>query len=246
MAVVFDGKTKIGRAVADPGTDDTLPDPGSLTLAAITTPVALSGTVGAECKLVHGDRWEQIDGNHTENVSGNVLIMIQGNVSQSVVGNQTLSTVGDVTSSIVGMLSESFVAGQSTSCVGPYNRTDVAPVTWLCPTSSQMNSGDLYECKVFKGGMYAIRNNNVGIDTSVRILNEQIHVHQMSVAQFETKVDTVQGFACLTTNKVGAVGNLLDGLRNNMTGMTSKLRAMEAGVGPEVTPPLALGTPPFD
>jgi hypothetical protein len=246
MAAVFGGSTKISRAVPDPGTDKSLPSSGSLSWGGITGASAVAGTTGADCKLVNGDRWQQVNGNHTENVSTNVLTTIQGNVTRSVLGNEDFTTAGDVTRTIVGMLNETLVAGQSTSCVGPFNRTDVAPVTWLCPTSSQINSGDLYECKIFKGGAYAIRNVNVAVDTSIRILNEQIHVHQMSVAQFETKVSSIEGFACLTTNKVGAVGNFLGGLRNNMTGMTSKLRAMEAGVGPEVTPPLAIGAPPFD
>jgi len=144
------------------------------------------------------------------------------------------------------MLNQTHIAGEMTMCVGPFNRTDVAPVTWLCPTSSQFNDGEIYECKIFKGGMYGIRNVNVGFDTSVRIMNEQVHVHQMSVAQFETKVGTVEGMNCITHNKVGAMGNFLDGLRNNMTGTTSRLRAMDAGIVPQVTPPLSLGAPPFD
>lgn len=243
---VFDCSIKTKRAVTDPGTDDTLPPSGALSWGGITGPSSVAGTMGADAKLVHGDRWQQIEGNHTENLTMNLMATIQGNQTQTIMGNQNLTTTGNVTKTIVGMLNETLVAGQSTSCVGPFNRTDVAPVTWLCPTSSQMNSGDWFEAKILKVGMYAIRNVNVGLDTSVRLLNEQIHVHQMSIAQFETKVGSVEGFACLTHNKVGALGNLLDGLRNNMTGMTSKLRAMEAGAGPEITPPLALGAPPFD
>lgn len=246
MGAVFDGQTKVGRAVADPGSDNVLPNPGSLMFAAISTPVAVTGTVGALATLVHGDRWEQLDGSLMEITNTNVTTMIMGNETQQVTGNRTLTTTGNVTETIVGMLNETLIAGENSMCVGPYNRTDVAPVTWLCPTSSQINSGDLYECKIFKGGCYALRNTNVGVDFSLRITNTQFHIHQLGVAQFETKLDTVEGFAALTTNKVNGLRNFVDGLRNNMSGMTSRLRALDAGVGAEVSPPLELGTPPFD
>ncbi len=57
---VFAASTKITRAVADPGTDDTLPSPGALSWGGITGVSALAGTTGADAKLVTGDRWQQV------------------------------------------------------------------------------------------------------------------------------------------------------------------------------------------
>jgi hypothetical protein len=65
MGAVFGGSTKISRAVADPGTDKTLPSSGSLSWGGITGASAVAGTTGADCKLVNGDRWQQVNGNHS-------------------------------------------------------------------------------------------------------------------------------------------------------------------------------------
>ena len=69
---VFDNSTKIGVRVQDPGTDRSLTPSGALSYPSINTPGALAGTTGIDCKLVHGDRWQQILGNMTENYAGNV------------------------------------------------------------------------------------------------------------------------------------------------------------------------------
>jgi uncharacterized protein YcfJ len=123
MAAVFDGKTKVGRAVADPGTDDTLPVPGSLTLAAITTPAALSGTVGAECKLVNGDRWQQISGNQTEFVSGNLMTTISGNQTHTTSGNQTVTVSGNHSETIIGNTLQTMIGAQIVSNMDVRNET---------------------------------------------------------------------------------------------------------------------------
>jgi len=119
MATVFDGKTKVGRAVPDPGTDDMLPSSGSLVFAAIATPAALAGTVGADAKLVHGDRWQQISGTITEFVSGSVLTNITQDHTLNVTGNRTKQITGNHTENIVG--------NQNLTVVGPHNALYVSP-----------------------------------------------------------------------------------------------------------------------
>ena len=119
MGAVFDGKTKIGRAVADPTTDCMLPNPGSLMFPAISTPVALTGTVGSDSKLVHGDRWQQIDGSVSEFVTGNVLTNILQDHNLNVTGNRTKQITGNHTENIVG--------NQNLTVVGPHNALYVSP-----------------------------------------------------------------------------------------------------------------------
>jgi len=86
---VFDNSVKIGRRVKDPSTDRTLPGPGSLSFGGITTVGALAGTTGVDCKLVHGDRWQEIKGNMTEHYTLNVNTTIDQNWTIQV--NQTMS-----------------------------------------------------------------------------------------------------------------------------------------------------------
>jgi hypothetical protein len=127
MAAVFDGKTKIGRAVADPGTDQMLPNPNSLAFPTIATPVALAGTIGAECKLVHGDRWEQVDGSLMETTNVNVTTMIMANETREVNGNQTLTTSGNVGNTILGNVDYTVVGAELHTNIGAQNHTYVSP-----------------------------------------------------------------------------------------------------------------------
>jgi len=126
MAAVFDGKTKTGRAVSDPGTDDMLPNPASLVFGAINTPVGLSGTVGAEGKLVHGDRWEQLDGSLMEITNTNVTTTIMGNETRQITGNQTLTTIGNVTGTVVSNMNQTVVGSSIHTNVGAAAHTYIS------------------------------------------------------------------------------------------------------------------------
>ena len=90
---VFDNSVKIGLRVNDPGTDKSLSPPGSLSWGGITTVGALSGTTGVDCKLVHGDRWQQIIGNMTENYTGNVNTTIFQDWTILVMGTMNLTVL---------------------------------------------------------------------------------------------------------------------------------------------------------
>jgi hypothetical protein len=69
---VFDNQTKVPRRVPDPLTDKKLGNSGSLPWGSFTSITGLAGTTGVDCKLVHGDRWQEIKGNMTEDYTGNV------------------------------------------------------------------------------------------------------------------------------------------------------------------------------
>lgn len=123
MAAVFDGKTKVGRAVADPGIDDMLPNPGSLVFGAITTPAAVAGTIGAHSMLIHGDRWQQIDGNFTELLTGNLVSTVTGNQTHSVTGGQTITVGQDHTETIMGNTLQTMIGPQIVSNMDVRNET---------------------------------------------------------------------------------------------------------------------------
>jgi Gp5 C-terminal repeat (3 copies) len=134
---VFSAQTKVGRAVADPKSDRVLPPSGALTFSAIATPAALAGTVGVDCKLVHGDRWQQITGSVTEFVSGSVLTNILQNHTLNVTGNRTKQVTGNHTETICGVCNESMLGPHMQTNVGPRNNTLVAPRTESHSATSQ-------------------------------------------------------------------------------------------------------------
>src|SRR5579884_4003610 len=114
----FDGKTKVGRRVADPKTDKVRSAPGALIFAAMTTPAGLAGCTGIDDKLIHGDRWQQIDGNFTEQVNANEMTTILGNQTRTVIGNRNLTTVGNVNSTTVSNLNQTVVGSTIRTYVG--------------------------------------------------------------------------------------------------------------------------------
>ena len=57
---MFTPSTEVPRRVADPITDDTLPDPSKLDWKKITETKALAETNGFDCKLVRGDYFEHV------------------------------------------------------------------------------------------------------------------------------------------------------------------------------------------
>lgn len=115
---VFGKSTKVSRAVADPGTDDTLPSSGALLWGGITAASGVAGTTGADAKLVKGDRWQQVVGSMTENFTGNVT----SNITQ----NQTLMVTGDRTKQVAGNHVETVVGNRTDSTIGPHTEVNVS------------------------------------------------------------------------------------------------------------------------
>lgn len=120
---IFAGSTKISRAVTDPGLDHTLPSPGALSWGAITAASAVAGTTGADAKLVHGDRWQQIDGNFTETMGGNLLSTVTGDQTHSVTGSQTMTVTQDQTETVVGNTLHTMIGPQIVTNMNVRNET---------------------------------------------------------------------------------------------------------------------------
>lgn len=122
---VFDGATKVNRAVLDPGDDKTLPPPGALSYGAVTSPSALAGTTGSDALLVHGNTWRQISGNEMVNIGGNDTINITGNETvnvfqnsrrtihqnefHTVMLNRTMKVIENYNKTIVGICNETII-----------------------------------------------------------------------------------------------------------------------------------------
>ncbi len=134
---VFDGKVKIGRAVADPETDHALPPSGALSFGAIKSATALSGTNGVDASLITGNKWQQLNGKHTENVTMDHLLTIMGNRKETVTGNHTGTIVGTTNQTQVGVHNETNVAARNNTYVQPLNETHSQPHNISQPTTLQ-------------------------------------------------------------------------------------------------------------
>lgn len=82
--------------------DNKLPDSGALTWKHVNTPSDLAGTTGIDCKLVHGDRWQEIAGAMTEHFTGDVTSNVDGNVGHTVGMNETRNIALELTETVQG------------------------------------------------------------------------------------------------------------------------------------------------
>ena len=114
----FDGKTVQARRVKDPITDDTLPAIGSLSWSSITSDSALSGTTGADCSKVKGDRQLTADGKLNELYTGDKQIQVQGNHTESTRGNRSITVE-------TGNLQRNVSAGSVTDQIGQSHQETV-------------------------------------------------------------------------------------------------------------------------
>src|SRR5579863_324043 len=240
MAAVFDGKTKIGRAVADPGTDDMLPVPGSLVLGAITTPVALSGTVGAECKLVHGDRWQQIDGNQTEFVVANLMTTISGNQIHQVTSNQTILVAGNVARDVTGNQMTTITGPEIKTNVGPYNHSYVAPrVVAHAGEENKEETGSFMWCIETLEKLHIAKFEATAMTTEVVGAKfESVAGLKCEVVNAEVSVETTENGIYVAKVEAGANKNLFSALVNKVNGTEARMQALDADIGPAAeTPP---------
>ena len=77
-----------------PANDNKTPKLGSLNLSAMSSTTALAGTTGVDAKLIHGDRWQQIDGSQTETIDKDLTVEIKKNETWTVDEDYTMTVKG--------------------------------------------------------------------------------------------------------------------------------------------------------
>ncbi len=105
---VFNNNIKTALRVTDPVTDKNLTPSGSLSYTGITGTTALAGTTGIDCKLVHGDRWQEIKGNMTEHYTLNVKTTIDQNWTILVNGQMFLTVMQGFTEQEYGPVNRTY------------------------------------------------------------------------------------------------------------------------------------------
>ncbi len=215
---VFDKSTKVGRKVNDPGTDKSLPGGKALSYGAMTSATAVAGTTGLDCKLVHGDRWQQIDGSFTEQTNSNVKTTILADETRNVIGNRTLSTLGSVTGTVASNYTKTVVGSTVRTYVG------AAAYTY---TSNHVATHASPQCR-FEPGVYmhAIMQrlwagnslNNIGV------FYFQFFVSYNSITPTYINLIPILNFSYITINVHFEI------LDNGNRALEAKLRAMKGDI----------------
>jgi hypothetical protein len=102
MASPFTGTKKTPNSSFNPSKDHVCPALRSLNMKNMKSTTALQGQTGSDCKLVHGDRWQQIDGNQTEKINKNLKTDIMVNEIWEVHNNLIFKVDGRTIDDRVG------------------------------------------------------------------------------------------------------------------------------------------------
>jgi hypothetical protein len=240
---VFDARTKTVRAVSDPGTDDTLPPPGALSWGSITSASGLGGTTGADAKLVHGDRWQQVTGKQVENILVDFNTTIGGNQNHQVTGNQTLATTGNVTRDVVGNLSTTVIGAELRSNIGVQNHTHAAPRTNVHSGEKMTEESGSFLRSISELVEFQMLRKEVSMVKIEAVLAAHFSAdtYKLEVVNTETKAEIIKGRFCGFTNEAHGFRNFISALRCEMNGTATYLRALKASMEPRVhVPPEAM------
>lgn len=90
----FSGDKKTSNGSFNPSLDHKTPALGLLNLGAMPALSALSGTLGIDVKLIHGDRWQQIEGNETDFIIKNLARTVDGDEKRLLVGDLDTTVIG--------------------------------------------------------------------------------------------------------------------------------------------------------
>ena len=232
MGAVFDGKTKVGRTVADPTTDHMLPNPGSLMLGAIDTSVALAGTIGVEGKLVHGDRWEQVDGSLTETTNVNVTTTITGNETRQVMGNEMVQVAGNVSREIAGNLMNSIIGSEIRSNVGVQNYTYVAPTTRMhAGERGTQEEGSFFESVHMEYQWHLFAGEINLLKTEQTITGLAYVLFKTELVSIETKVGQFSNGALGFHFETEGASNIIGAMKNKLNGMSNTMQMIDSEMG---------------
>ena len=95
MAQPFTGQKKTPNKNFDTSKDNVCPALRSMSMKDLKSPTALTGQIGHETKLVHGDRWQHLDGNFTERIDKSLDTYIKIDEKWEVHGNLTYTVGGN-------------------------------------------------------------------------------------------------------------------------------------------------------
>jgi hypothetical protein len=228
---VFGKSTKVSRAVADPGTDDTLPSPGALTWGGITAASGVAGTTGADAKLVKGDRWQAISGTQTETIdvdfkstiTGNQTHMVGGNENIQITGNATRQIISNLTTTVIGAEIRSNIGAQNYSHVGTKARVHAGDEGHFEPGEFFRYVQEHSEAFFYKAEATGINCEAKGVDLCVCATKAEGTVYAMDVTLYKTETKAVDIKIKALENKVKALHNKISAARVWLGGAAANL-----------------------
>ena len=214
---VFDGKTKIGRAVKEPGTDNTLPGGASLIYGAIAGPTALAGCTGIDAQLIHGDKWSENLGSHTEHVLQNVTLNVDG--------NQTIQVGANQTETICGSSSETLIGPHMVTNLSVFNETRIGPHVTTHGELEMLNDEDGKIHFGFRQYTFYVMTHEIeGVHFEFAPMHFEIKVNHFYLSGMDAS-------AVITQYATQPINVEESATTTSVNALASKIEALEASVG---------------
>jgi hypothetical protein len=236
---LFDGKIKTGTRIDLEG-DDFSPNMGALVGSSYKEDVLNHGTLN---QVVQGNVTRLFCVNETITVSANQTLTVGANRSATIGANDSLTVGANLTETVGAMVTQTYGGGQMTTCAGPHMRTDVSGSVWMCPAGTFINSGDLYECKLFSGAVYAICQQNVILyNISYTASSLELFLGKVGLGYMSYEATSLDFEANAAHGRTSGLNAEVNGLKSYMGGMKTDIRAVKLGVGASLaSPPASVG-----
>ena len=226
--------------------DNKLPDSGALTWKHVNTPSDLAGTTGIDCKLIHGDFFQQIgtsdavlcttnvDGNEIDNVSVSRTTSIGNNAAPdpsldssvpsgswqiAIAGNEDITIYGNLNQEVYGESKFVYVDSQDMTLNQTVTFDYSAPAATQQPTSTWIANG--WIGATFDGQMQSaiFNNQNAVINLQTALQNYQIAVSNFQASFINYAPDGFKVQLQWLDDAIKAVGDKIHGLAGQVAGV---------------------------
>jgi hypothetical protein len=227
--------------------DNKLPDSGALTWKHVNTPKDLAGTTGIDCRLIHGDFFQQIGtnganvlcttnvvGNEIDNVSVSRKTSIGNNAAPdpsldssppsgswqiAIGGNEDITIYGNLNQEVYGESKFVYVDSQDTTLNQTVTFDYSAPAATQQPTSYYQANG--WVCATFDGNTQnaVFNNQNALINLQAALQNYQIAISNFQASAINYAPDGFKVQLKWLDNAITAVGEKIHGLAGQVAGV---------------------------
>jgi hypothetical protein len=227
--------------------DNQLPNSGALTWKHVNTPTDLAGTTGIDCKLIHGDFFQQIGtsganvlcttnvaGNEIDNVSVSRKTSIGNNAAPdpsldssvpsgswqiAIGGNEDITIYGNLNQEVYGESKFVYVDSQDTTLNQIVTYDYSSPAVTQQPTSYFQANG--WVCATYDGNTQnAIFNNqNALINMQTALQNYQIAISNFQASFINYAPDGNKVSIAWLDDAIKAVGVKIQGAANQVAGI---------------------------
>jgi hypothetical protein len=206
----------------------------------ITQDSWLPGTKGLDCKLVHGDRWQELKGNLTENIASSAITNVGGKAGAaidsspvtgswtiSIAGNEDITVYGNLNQEVYGESNYLFVDTTDSTHVQTVNFDYQSPMNAFQPTQhfqaiTWTGIATLFQLTLAASIVQAFGvqlSGGIVYNLSAALINHQVGIICPTNAVIDDDAHLSKADLEVINNKIGALDNTTDLLICNVVAL---------------------------